>query len=208
LERLHATNDGVAFWSRSRKFKLMIRPDPEGSAGKFVTFDVVMLNDDHTLDKFLELDTNGGFVDDDNEEYVIDSWEFDKKKPGSQDLDSMIECVNSVYNYELCHCGERFIKDVGASMCVFCEMYARDEDLVKFTCPICLDDGIALHSKKTTCCSNVMHKTCYDEWSRKGNSKCAICRASDRCATMLVTTCSFSSSSDDDDSSDDDYVPS
>lgn len=178
LKRLYKNNDGIMFKNKDDTFKIMIRPDPDGSAGHFVVFDLVIVFEESntTLNKILELTTDGWFSEDNDMEYVVESWEFDKRNPDVSELKEMMEYTNKTYNFVFCQCGKHFIKD-GGDMCVFCEMTGSDEDFEKFECPICMEEGYNMHSKLSKCCSNKMHKMCYDRWYKEGNKKCAICRA-------------------------------
>jgi hypothetical protein len=178
IKRLHAENDGVIFKSKDETFKIMIRNDPEGGAGRFAVVELVIVVDDSEDDLYdvLELDSNGWWDDEDESSYIVESWEFDRKEPDEAELDEMFEYVNKVYNYVFCPCGKYFIKD-GKDLCFFCELTSTEEKLKKFECPICMDEGHEMHSKTMKCCSNKIHINCHKQWYNKGNKKCAICRA-------------------------------
>ena len=172
-------DDGVMFWNHDKTFKMMIRIDPDGSTGKYVTFELVILDHDPRIGKVLEKMVCNFSGNDDTDEYVVDQWEFDKNDLDQEELDDMIQYINTMYEYVFCHCGEHFIKDSiinKKDMCVFCEMTATDDDMQRFECPVCLEIGYEMHSKTVKCCDNKLHAVCYDRWAKEGNGKCMFCR--------------------------------
>lgn len=177
LKRVHATNSAVTYFSKDESFKLMIRNDPEGGAGKYMVVDLVIVapeDEDRVLD-VLELENDGWWDDEDPAAFVVESWEFEKDAPDEDELTEMMEYVNATYKYTFCPCGKYFIKD-DRDVCVFCDMTASDDDLRKESCPICLSDGYMMHMKKTACCGQIVHRECCKAWTNKSKT-CALCRA-------------------------------
>lgn len=177
LKRVHESNDGLVYENEERSFKFMIRNDPEGGAGKFMVMDLVIISseEEERVQEVLELE-HDGWWDDDND-FVIESWEFEKANPDQDELQEMMDYVNCTYEYKICPCGKYFIKDK-KDACFFCEMTASEEDMKRETCPICLSDGFTMHMKRTKCCDQIVHRGCAKAWTLKGKSgTCALCRA-------------------------------
>ena len=179
LQRIHATNGGLTFPNDDSTFKIMIRNDPEGGAGKFMVFDLVIIapEDEERVIEVLELEHEGWWDEDDDSAFVVESWEFDKKVPDDDELTEMVDYVNKVHGYKICPCAKYFIKD-GRDLCYFCELTATDTSMHREACPICISDGYAMHMKTTSCCSQKVHTECARAWSLKGGTNtCALCRA-------------------------------
>jgi len=178
LRRVHDANTGVMLTNKNDDFKMMIRNDPDGGDGYFMTFEVVIIADDNNaiLRKCLDhyVDTVG-FEDDEGQEFIIGSFEIDKRG-GDDDTEDLAKLMNELYETSYCQCGQRFIHD-GKNMCVFCEMTATPEKLAPFDCAVCMETGHDFHSTKMKCCGNKLHVLCDDQWFRKGNKTCAFCRA-------------------------------
>lgn len=179
VQRIHETNSGITYHNEDSTFKLMIRNDPDGGAGKFMVLDLIIVapEEEERVIEALEMENDGWWDEDDPTAFVVESWEFLKKDPDEDEIKEMMDYVNATYKYKICPCAKYFIKD-GKDMCVFCELTASQDDLKKESCPICLSDGYTMHMKKTKCCSQTVHKDCAKTWSLKGNTdKCALCRA-------------------------------
>jgi hypothetical protein len=179
LQRIHSTNSGVTYTNEDDTFKLMIRNDPEGGAGKYMVMDLVIVapEEEERVVNALEMENDGWWDDDDPSSFIVESWEFDKKTPDEDELKEMMEYVNATYAYKICPCAKYFIKDQ-KEMCFYCELTASEDGIKKATCPICLSDGYMMHMKTTTCCSQIVHHDCARTWSVKGKTgTCALCRA-------------------------------
>ena len=180
LHRIHDANTGVTFSNKNNDFKVMVRNDPDGGVGHFMTFEVVIIAEDNNailrkcLDHFVD---TVGFEDDGGQEFIVGSFEVDKRVgSGEDDVEDLKEMLNNLYETSYCQCGQRFIHD-GQDMCVFCDMTATPEKLAPFDCAVCMETGHDFHSTKMKCCGNKLHVLCDDQWFRKGNKTCAFCRA-------------------------------
>ena len=179
LTRLYDANTGVTFKNKNGDFKVLIRNDPDGGMGHYMTFEtlIVVEDGDDTVTRCLENYVNAvGFESPGDHEFLIDSFEFDKRKRSEEDIEEFRKFLNGLEKTSICQCGERFIDD-DKEMCVFCDMTATPEKLTEFECPVCLETGHNFHSVTMKCCGNKTHTLCDAQWYRKGNKTCAFCRA-------------------------------
>jgi hypothetical protein len=179
LNRIYNANSGVVFKNKTDEFKILIRNVDEGSRGHFMTFDVAIIVEegDDVLLKCLENMINAvGFDSPEESEFVLDQFEFDKRERSEEEEEEFRTYLNRLQGTIVCPCGARFIHD-GKDMCLFCDLTSTPEKLAEFECPICLDKGHEFHAKTMSCCKAKMHIMCSDKWEKKGNSKCAMCRA-------------------------------
>jgi len=179
LKRLHDSNSGVTFENKNKDFKVLIRNDPEGGLGHYMTFETLILVDpsDPILTKCLENFADAsGYVDPEETEFLIDSFEFDKRVKSEEEIDEFRVFLNSLEQISICPCATRFIHD-DKDMCFYCDMTATPEKLEEFECAVCMENGHAFHSVSMPCCGNKLHKMCDSLWYRKGNKTCAFCRA-------------------------------
>ncbi|AGE56395.1 hypothetical protein PBCVNEJV1_703L [Paramecium bursaria Chlorella virus NE-JV-1] len=179
LSRLYELNSGICFKNASDDFKIMIRNDPDGGHGHFMTFEVLIIADDSNpiITKCLDTYVDAvGFESPESVEFLIDSFEFDKRARNEEDVEEFRKFLNSLVKTTVCPCAERFIHDE-KPMCVFCEMTSTPEKLATFECPVCLETGHEFHSTTMKCCGNKLHKICDATWFSKGNKTCAFCRA-------------------------------
>jgi hypothetical protein len=179
LVRIHDANSGIVFKNKTDDFKILVRNDPEGGLGHFMTFEVLIVVEDvgdDILSACLDNYVNAvGFESPDSQDFLIDSFEFDKRQRSEEEIEEFREFLNALANTTVCPCGKRFIHD-DKDMCIFCDMTATPEKLAEFDCPICLEKGYDFHSKTMKCCGNRIHVLCDSTWYRKGNKTCAFCR--------------------------------
>ena len=180
LKRLHKADDGSFMFSNiTNKFKIVIRNDPEGGVGHFMNVGVIVKvgEDDEILAECLENVADAmGWVDEEKTEFCFAEFELDRRTPVKEDLKEFADFVNQIYNTVICPCAKHLISD-GADMCYFCEFTSNPEKLATVDCPICMETCFEMHSVTMPCCKTPMHKMCDDEWYRRGNKACAMCRA-------------------------------
>lgn len=101
-------------------------------------------------------------------EYIVDDTTIDEIK----------KTLNDLWFWTVCPCSQYIIKQPNERMCYICEMTLDDitEDETDF-CPICHDYGHPRWMHRTACCSQKMHRTCYQQWKATSHT-CAICRSS------------------------------
>ncbi len=182
LRRVDDCESSIAYDNEDGTIRFLIVHNAEGSAGKYMTFDVSVAVDEDKdggrMAKIMDLDHDIWQEDEDSGLFEIESFEFLKQDPDREDVRTMMDLVNKTYWYKVCPCQKYLIKD-RSDLCFFCELTATPEDLTKDTCPICLEDAYMMHLKKTPCCSQLVHRGCIKEWSVKGKTdKCALCRGS------------------------------
>jgi hypothetical protein len=179
MERIYEANSGVAFKNIDDSFKILVRNDPEGSAGHFMAIEVAIIvepDDDILMECVNNYVNAAGFDSPEEQEFIINTFEFDKRDPDAEDLEEFMKFLNDLQQTIICSCGKRFITD-GKDMCVFCDLIATPEKLQTFECPVCLEQCKELHSHTMKCCNHKIHLLCDVNWYKKGNKKCALCRA-------------------------------
>ncbi|AGE50149.1 hypothetical protein ATCVCanal1_338L [Acanthocystis turfacea Chlorella virus Canal-1] len=180
LTRLYKSSTSLVLRNKNSDFQIIIRPDAEASQGHYMSFDVVIYMDiaNAALLKCLQnyADAAGFNNTDDNEEFLVASFEIDKRSRNDDDVVEFCALINDVENISICQCGERFIHDDG-EMCTFCDLFATKEGLEQFDCSICMDACRTMHSTTFGCCGNMVHKLCDAEWYKKGNKTCPFCRS-------------------------------
>ena len=171
LRRLHASNDAFLFWNEQCNFKLMLRNDPVDP--ETLACELAIVTDD-TDSAIFEL-CNDGYMDEPGT-YVIDSWSFPLDSFGAEDATRVMHAVNDAYLIRACPCGRYQIKD-DAPMCTFCDMTSGPAQRTTHFCPICCDDGLAMHMQRMPCCQQRLHRQCIDAWKAKsGDARCPMCR--------------------------------
>jgi hypothetical protein len=187
LKRMHELpGSTMTYNSDDGKLSFVVRDLPQGRTGKSMTFDlgILVLEDDHVLNKVLSLENDGWFDEQEDDSsariYVLEQFELDKPEPDKDDIDAFVNSVNQTVKYKICPCDKYLIKD-GDLKCFYCEMTATDEDLALQECPICSDEGLAMHMKKTSCCGKDVHRSCAIKWAleqlkKSEKTSCALCR--------------------------------
>lgn len=178
LKRLHNTSSSLVFKNKDDDIQFIIRSDIEGSLGHFMSFDVIMnIGSSKTLLKCYQnyADAAGFNEDIVGDEYLVASFEIDKRKQDVESVQELKDFLNKMSVIRICPCRERFIHDE-KSMCTFCELVATEEDLVEFECPVCRDQCHNFHGITMKCCGNKIHKKCDDIWYTTGNNTCPFCR--------------------------------
>ena len=180
LTRMHKSSTSLVFKNKNSDFQIIIRPDIEASLGHYMSFDVMIFMDvaNEALLKCLQnyADAAGFNSVEAEEEFLVASFEIDKRSRNDDDIQEFCDLLRDVENISICPCGERFIHDDG-EMCTFCDLFATEEGLEKFDCSICMDSCRTMHAMTMNCCGNKVHKLCDAEWYKKGNKTCAFCRA-------------------------------
>lgn len=170
MDRLCANNDGVVLFSRDKDFRIMIRNVPHDDECR--ALDVSILCGTPEIRKMCDMSYDGYFEDSDEDTYVIDEFTYCPKDP--ETLLPAMECINTLYQYRACMCGDQFIKD-SRDMCVACEMTLNPNDKKKAACPICLDTGIMKHMQQMPCCKQFTHVLCWSKWQSM-DPRCPLCR--------------------------------
>ena len=182
LRRVNASESSIAYDNEDGTLRFVIAHNDDGSAGKFMAFDVCIANTDsdgpagERLAAIMALDHDVQ-TDEFSDCYDLETFELPKDGPiDDEELQEMIDLVNKTYAYKICPCDKYLIKDK-ADLCFFCEATGDEAGLRKEQCPICLDDGYMMHLKKTSCCGQLVHRRCTKQWSNAGKTdKCALCR--------------------------------
>lgn len=174
LRRLHVLNDGVIFWNEQRSLKLMLRNDPVDCDTLACELALVSDEDDERAAKLLAL-ANGGYMDEPGT-YVLEGWSWPLADFDDAQAQSVLAAVNDAYLWRPCPCGEYVIKD-DACMCVFCHMTSTPDSKREQFCPICCEDGMAMHMTRMPCCKQHLHVSCLDTWKAKSSDdRCPLCR--------------------------------
>jgi len=181
LKRIHEANDAIMFKNHSGEFTIMIRNDPD-CIGHFMNIELLIVvdADDDDADALVAILKNYpdaiGFESDRPGEFIIDTFELDKREVDEESVETLRKLINDVFSHTICNCNKYFIKD-GKDMCIFCEMTATTEDLEFTDCPICMDKCYNMHGKIMKCCGVKLHTKCDSKWYSTGNKKCVMCRA-------------------------------
>lgn len=184
LARIAESDKILSYKNEDEDIQFVLRPDPEGSAGKFMMFELAVLTDtgpgngdaDDRIKEVIALDFDGYHDPDDSDTYVLDSWEVARKNPSEEILSNMQDFINETVKYKICKCARNFIKDE-KECCLYCHITATDDSFEKSECPICMDDALRMHTKTTTCCGKTVHAECMRTWLLKSNSEtCPLCR--------------------------------
>jgi len=179
LTRMHKSSSSLVFDNKNSDFQVIIRPDIEASLGHYMCFDVVIFIDigNAALLKCLQnyADAAGFNSAETEDEFLVASFEIDKRERNEDDLRDFCDLIRDVENISICRCGERFIHDDGP-MCTFCDLFATKDGLEQFDCSICMDSCYNMHSATMECCGNKVHRLCDAQWYKKGNKTCPFCR--------------------------------
>ncbi len=174
LRRLHVLNDAVTFWNEQRSFKLMVRNDPVDAETLACELVMIVDEDDEAMGDLMSL-MSDGYLEEPGT-FVLDTWSFPFETFSSKDADKVAKAVNSAYLYRVCPCGKYLIKDEGG-VCLYCQMTATADDRAVHFCPICCEEGRAMHMTQMPCCSNRLHTHCLATWHHKsGDERCPLCR--------------------------------
>ena len=175
LERLFLLNDSVTFWNADRTLRYGLRNDPCEEEGS-VAFEFYVVVDEDDPHRALFDMSDDGYFDDDGS-FVLNRWTFALASFGPGDAATVAGALNRAYLYRVCPCAKYLIKD-DAALCVFCQMTATVADRAVSFCPICCEDGVAMHMTRSTCCQQAMHRRCLDAWHAKQTPHtCPLCRA-------------------------------
>lgn len=174
LKRLHILDDGVLFWNEQRTFKIMLRNDPVDSETLACELAIIIDEDDDALAKILEMCSDGYMED--SCTYVAHTWSFPMEHFTVEEAAKIMHVLNEVHQYRACDCGKYIIKDEG-TMCYFCQMTSSAPDRECHFCPICCEDGVAMHMVEQPCCKQRLHTRCLKTWkSKSNNDRCPFCR--------------------------------
>lgn len=183
LRRVHADGSYIMYPNADDTLRFMLRDMAQGGAGKYMTFELVMVLDDEDgrVAKALRYEHDEYADEDDAVGRVIGDLELGKGSPDEDELEELDEfqaLVNKTRGYRICPCETYLIKD-DADKCFACEMRAVAADLVEDTCPICLEQALMMHMKRTKCCGKLVHRGCSAAWAASGSSSaptCPLCR--------------------------------
>lgn len=108
---------------------------------------------------------------------IVDQIVVSYDSPCDTDLQRAIKTVNKIYAYEICKCGENFVKDGNRSSddqcCYVCHATAHPDDPKAF-CTICQSFGVPRQMvPKCTMCKSSFHAKC---WRQYGIIACPNCR--------------------------------
>lgn len=173
MRRLHVANDALMFWNEQCSFKLMLRNDPVDP--DTLACELALVTDEDSDGAAMLEMCSDGYMDEPGT-YVIDSWSFPLEGFGAEDAAKVMHAVNDAYLIRACPCGRYLIKD-DAPMCTFCDMISGPQQRAAHFCPICCDDGLAMHMQRMPCCQQRLHRHCMDAWKAKsGDARCPMCR--------------------------------
>jgi hypothetical protein len=175
LKRLRATNDGIVFWNRQRTFRLMLRNDP-ADLDDSIACELVLLfdEDDDAMSSLMELSGEG--YQEETGTWVLEQWAFRELDLDSVTVSKVAEAINRAYLTTVCACSRYLIKDDGM-YCVFCQMTATPADKAAHFCPICHEQGAAMHMARLPCCGQRLHRQCLHTWRQKSrDERCPMCR--------------------------------
>jgi hypothetical protein len=195
LRRMSESEKSIGYPNEDGTIRFILRNDPEGSAGRYMAFELVVVTDDENEDdnarvrEAITHDYDGYWedaADPAEAAYILDSWELPKDLPKDpakfasdevkETLEEIRDAINESRGYKICPCSKYFIKD-GKPLCLFCHLTATPPDFEAAECPICMDDGLAMHMKPTKCCDKMVHRECLRTWGLKSNTdKCPLCR--------------------------------
>ena len=176
MERLYLLNDSVCFWNADRSLRCGLRHDPsDDDDGVGFELYVVVDEDDPGAKALFDM-SDDGYVDDDGT-FVLHRWTFRLASFGPEDAATVASVINRLYLYRVCRCSKYLIKD-DAFLCVFCQMTATIGDRAVVFCPICCEDGVAMHMTCVPCCQQTLHTRCLEAWHAKRTPRtCPLCRA-------------------------------
>lgn len=174
LRRLHALNEGVVFWNEQRTFKIMLRNDPVDADTLACEAALVFEEDDEVMAGVLDL-CNDGYMDDPTT-YVMHTWSFPMAEVGVEDASKVQRALNDLHMTRVCDCAKYLVKD-DATMCFYCHMTSTLADREHHFCPICCEEGLAMHMSEQPCCKQRLHARCMATWkSKSGDDRCPLCR--------------------------------
>jgi hypothetical protein len=185
----HARNDGILFKNGSNEFKIMVRPsfdesdDPQEDA-QFQVCIIADPNDPDDVREAVELEFEGVYDEEDDTTVIVHEipvFKMSELKEDSKEVDDVRKRVNEVYEWRVCHCGKRFIKNGEDSMCLLCVLTASDKERAALKdedreCSICFDPCGERFAKRLKCCGAHLHDRCSRKWLA-AHMTCPRCRA-------------------------------
>ena len=182
LVRLVDAHDGdpLAFWNRSREFKLAFKVTlcdddlPDADPAKWeLEASVCVVAEEHVQ---AALDMQPGWEPDEDDEKLCVVTTLGVEMSNDGDIDELARAQQVAYDMELCPCSEYFVMD-GHAYCAFCELRAREADLERAECAICKESALLLHLPPAPCCgARAFHSRCLNTW-KATNPICPLCRA-------------------------------
>lgn len=84
--------------------------------------------------------------------------------------------VTQLQDMRVCPCNRNVYFD-SADMCMSCHLTCSEADLKKEFCSVCQEDVLLRHAVTVDCCSNFLHRSCYENCVYSTSSlKCPVCR--------------------------------
>lgn len=152
---------------------------------------------------------------------TIERWRFGRFT--QERAGDIMDAINRAYGYRPCACGQYFVLDGGVT-CLFCHMTGTARGRQKSFCPVCQDDGLAMHMTRQPCCGKTLHASCLRRWYASSSTDddedeppvktCPLCRApagavgSGAVASGAVAGTTTTTADDSEDDSEDDSGPS
>lgn len=192
VKRLHLKNKSLCFWNVSKEFKILLRSVSDDPMS-LISLELIIVHEDedsdsdseedNTLAEILDLDYDGYYDEDSNDEYyIVDTLSIPcGATPSYPAVTCAMDAVNELYATRFCDCQKYFLKP-GNSICNFCEMTANSADMEPVLCPICHVEAPKLHMTYQKCCNQPVHTKCIDEWKKhkkraREDPGCPMCRA-------------------------------
>jgi hypothetical protein len=193
MRRIHTEDSEVLFHNSEKTLRLMLRKDSNYDSEDDdmdnlkpttkIEFLIQYREDEDPhgrLYKLLDWDAEGYFCDWDSTAYILDDFDLPSGPSHSieQNVAYALERINKVYNYSICGCGERLIKDE-RPICFFCHMTGSNETMEEELCCICHEKTPRVSLKVQTCCKQYIHPRCLSTWEHTketGAASCPLCR--------------------------------
>ena len=189
LVSAHSRNEGILFKNGSNELKIMLRPsfDESEDPQEEVQMQVCIIadpSDGEDVREAVEMEFEGVYDEEDDSVVVVHEIPVIKMSelaPDSKEVEDFKKRVNEVYEWRICPCGKRFVKNSDDKMCLLCELTASDAERAALAdesnaCAICLDPCGQRHSKKQKCCGSFVHNRCSKKWLAN-HTTCPLCRA-------------------------------
>lgn len=178
LRRLHNHNDAVMFWNHDKDFRIMIRNDPCDDVT--LGFEICIIADeDDDICNVLQLSCLGPAAYCEDDTYVLETYSLSMEEVTAKPslLEPALECVNSIFNYSMCPCGDHLIKDDSA-ICYYCQLSSSVDDMTQAFCFVCHQTSIKKHMKLLDCCHQYLHRACLEKWENvAADASCPHCRS-------------------------------
>lgn len=164
----------LTMWNRSREFKVRMRLDVDEKDSYDIDMGLIHsppLDEDTLVERALAMERDQ-YLDDDL--FVVEEHSIPKNPPPDETHPTLVEAWKSLVgmlDWELCGCGEGFIKTQGHVGCLVC-MLTTPRNSTPVMCGVCHSTSLKPQTSKMGCCGQTIHKKCMWKCTR-----CPFCRA-------------------------------